>query len=260
MQRKTGAEPCRSAKMLMEREMRAVRSLALTAGVSKWHPASLMLFDTLARGDQRSRQDVAPGAVWLKAWLTGEEQLALVARCRQILDGPAGAYVPTVRGGGKMHVRMSCLGRHWNAMTYQYGPTRADHDDAAVPPVPDDWARLAGRAAAEAGFEFVPDLCIVNAYGEDGRMGLHQDKDESAQSIEGGVPIVSVSLGDAARFQFGGFRRRDTVDTLRLESGDVFVFGGASRLRYHGVSRILPGTAPSGLGLTGRINLTFRKY
>jgi DNA alkylation damage repair protein AlkB len=220
-----------------------------------------MLFDTLAPGDGASRQEIAPGAVWLRHWLSESGQQALVVRCREILDGPAGGYVPTVRGGGKMHVRMACLGRHWNAMTYRYGPTRDDYDHAEVPPVPDDWAQLAQRAAAEAGFEFVPDLCILNDYGEDGRMGLHQDKDESAQSIESGVPIVSVSLGDTARFQFGGFRRRDRVDTLLLESGDVFVFGGASRLRYHGVSRILPGTAPAALGLaTGRINLTFRKY
>ena len=240
--------------------MGTLRSLASAASVPKWHAAGLMLFDTLAPGDGPARQVIAPGAVWLKRWLSGPEQQALVTRCHEILDGPAGAYVPTVRGGGKMHVRMACLGRHWNAMTYRYGPTRDDYDHAEVPPVPDDWAQLAGRAAAEAGFEFVPDLCILNAYGEDGRMGLHQDKDESAQSIESGVPIVSVSLGDTARFQFGGFRRRDRVDTLLLASGDVFVFGGPARLRYHGVSRILPGTAPPTLGLAGRLNLTFRKY
>jgi alkylated DNA repair protein (DNA oxidative demethylase) len=71
---------------------------------------------------------------------------------------------------------------------------------------------------------------------------------------------VSISLGDTARFLFGGVRRRDPVETLLLESGDAFVFGGAARLRYHGVSRILPATAPSDLGLTGRYNLTFRQY
>jgi alkylated DNA repair protein (DNA oxidative demethylase) len=91
-------------------------------------------------------------------------------------------------------------------------------------------------------------------------MGLHQDKDESAASIESGAPVVSVSLGDSARFLFGGTRRRDPVETLRLESGDVFVFGGPARLRYHGVTRILPGSAPPALGLEGRFNLTFRQY
>jgi DNA oxidative demethylase len=91
-------------------------------------------------------------------------------------------------------------------------------------------------------------------------MGLHQDKDESAQSIAAGLPVVSVSLGDTARFLFGGTRRRDPVDTRLLESGDAFVFGGPARLRYHGVSRIIPGTAPPELALTGRLNLTFRQY
>jgi alkylated DNA repair protein (DNA oxidative demethylase) len=69
-----------------------------------------------------------------------------------------------------------------------------------------------------------------------------------------------VSLGDIARFLFGGARRRDPVQALRLESGDAFVFGGPARLRYHGVSRIVPGTAPPALGLAGRFNLTFRQY
>ena len=72
-------------------------------------------------------------------------------------------------------------------------------------------------------------------------MGLHQDKDESAQSLAAGVPVVSISLGDTARFLFGGVRRRDPVETLLLESGDAFVFGGPARLRYHGVSRIAAG-------------------
>jgi len=91
-------------------------------------------------------------------------------------------------------------------------------------------------------------------------MGLHQDKDESAESLSAGVPVVSVSLGDTARFQLGGWRRRDPVESYLLESGDVFVFGGPSRLRYHGVTRILPASGPPALGLDGRFNLTFRKY
>lgn len=202
----------------------------------------------------------APGVTWLEHYLSLDEQQALAARCRAILDGPAGAYVPTVRGGGKMRVRMVCLGRHWNPLTYRYEATRADYDDAPVPPVPEDFARLASRIAREAGFEFRPDICLINEYGADGRMGLHQDKDESRASIEAGSPVVSISLGSAARFLFGGLRRRDPVETLLLESGDAFVFGGPARLRYHGVSRIIPGTAPAALGIDGRINLTFRQY
>jgi alkylated DNA repair protein (DNA oxidative demethylase) len=184
----------------------------------------------------------------------------LTARCLEIVDGPAGAYVPTVRGGGKMHVRMVCLGRHWNPLTYGYEATRADHDGAPVPPVPEDCAALASTIARETGFAFQPDICLINVYDADGRMGLHQDKDEGRDSIEAGLPVVSISLGATARFLFGGLRRRDPVEMLLLESGDAFVFGGPARLRYHGVSRIIPGTAPPGLGIDGRLNLTFRRY
>jgi alkylated DNA repair protein (DNA oxidative demethylase) len=216
------------------------------------------LFPEIVR--ERDRVDVAPGAVWLKAWLPLDEQQALVARCRELIDGPAGAYVPTVRGGGKMHVRMCCLGRHWNPLTYTYGPTRADHDGAPVPPVPAEWVERVSRLAADAGFDLRPDIALINFYADDGRMGVHQDKDESPASIGAGLPVVSISLGDTARFLFGGLRRREPVETLMLESGDVFVFGGPARLRYHGVSRIISGTAPRELRMEGRFNLTFRQF
>jgi alkylated DNA repair protein (DNA oxidative demethylase) len=159
-----------------------------------------------------------------------------------------------------MHVRMLCLGRHWNGRTYRYEPTRSDYDQREVPPLPDFLRDLARELAAAAGMMIDPDLCILNYYDADGRMGLHQDKDESAESLAAGIPVVSVSLGDTARFLFGGTRRRDPVETLALESGDVFVFGGPARLRYHGVSRIIPGTAPPEIGLHGRFNLTFRQF
>jgi DNA alkylation damage repair protein AlkB len=105
-----------------------------------------------------------------------------------------------------------------------------------------------------------PDLCILNYYDADGRMGLHQDKDESAASLAAGLPVVSLSLGDTARFLFGGVKRNDPVESRPLASGDAFVFGGPARLRYHGVSRIIKDTAPPELELAGRFNLTFRQY
>jgi DNA alkylation damage repair protein AlkB len=203
---------------------------------------------------------VAPGAVWLKNWLSLDDQVKLAGRCREILDGPSGGYTPTVRGGGKMRVRMTCLGRHWNPLTYTYESTRADHDGAPVGPVPDDWVALASSLARDAGFVCRPDICLINFYGADGRMGLHQDKDESAASLESGQPVVSISLGDTARFLFGGLKRREPVETLLLESGDAFVFGGPARLRYHGVSRIVPNTSPPAVCSDGRFNLTFRQY
>ena len=219
---------------------------------------SRSLLDPLDR--ERERTEVAPGAIWLKQWLGLDEQQAIAARARALVDGPAGGYVPTVRGGGTMHVRMLCLGRHWNAQTYAYEATRTDYDNAPVAPLPAEWGALASRVAADAGFTFEPDLCILNFYDASGKMGLHQDKDESAGSIAAGAPVVSISVGDTARFLFGGLRRREPVETLLLESGDAFVFGGAARLRYHGVTRILPGSAPGALPIEGRFNLTFRKY
>jgi DNA oxidative demethylase len=204
--------------------------------------------------------EIAPGAFHLAGYLSIDRQLALVGCCRSLTDSDVPAYVPVVRGGGKMHVRMLCLGRHWNGKTYSYEPTRSDFDGKPVPPLPGELRALAREMAAAAGMSLEPDLCILNDYGADGRMGLHQDKDESDRSIMAGLPVVSVSLGDTARFLFGGTKRRDPVEALRLESGDGFVFGGPARLRYHGVSRILPGTAPPALAMTGRFNLTFRQY
>jgi DNA alkylation damage repair protein AlkB len=204
--------------------------------------------------------EIAPGAFHLERYLTIAEQIAFVDHCRALVDGAVPAYVPIVRGGGKMRVRMLCLGRHWNGKTYQYEETRSDFDGLPVPPLPDDLKSLADRIAASVGMPLDADLCILNYYDADGRMGLHQDKDESRDSIAAGVPVVSVSLGDTARFLFGGPRRRDPVESRLLQSGDAFVFGGPARLRYHGVSRILPRTAPRELALTGRFNLTFRRY
>jgi alkylated DNA repair protein (DNA oxidative demethylase) len=204
--------------------------------------------------------EIAPGAYHVPHYLSIDRQTALVEHCRALMDGAVPAYVPIVRGGGKMHVRMLCLGRHWNAKTYQYEPTRADYDHLPAPALPPDFRLLAQEIGASVGMTIDPDLCILNYYDAEGRMGLHQDKDEGKPSIEAGIPVVSVSLGDTARFLFGGLRRREPIAAIPLESGDAFVFGGPSRLRYHGVSRITPLTAPPELRVTGRYNLTLRQY
>src|SRR2546427_3562490 len=112
-----------------------------------------------------------PGAVHLRHYLPIDRQRALIARCRALLDGAVPAYVPIVRGGGKMHVRMLCLGRHWNGQTYTYETTRSDFDRLPAPPPPDDFKALAQRLAREAGMSFEPDLCHLNYYDAGGRMG-----------------------------------------------------------------------------------------
>jgi DNA oxidative demethylase len=204
--------------------------------------------------------EIAPGAFHLNRFLPVSDQRALVDHCRALVDGAVPAYVPVVRGGGTMHVRMLCLGRHWNGKTYKYEAVRSDFDNLPVPPLPGTFAALAREIARSTGMTLDADLCILNYYDAEGRMGLHQDKDECERSIAAGLPVVSVSLGDTARFLFGGLRRKEPIEARLLESGDAFVFGGPARLRYHGVSRIVPGTAPPELGLTGRFNLTFRQY
>ena len=206
------------------------------------------------------RTEIAPGAWHFRHYLTDVDQGAIATECLELGAREAGFYTPIVRGGHPMSVRMLCLGRHWNARTYSYGQVRTDIDGRPVPALPPDLAGRAARAARDAGFDFMPDACIVNWYGPESRMGLHQDKDESRESLLAGTPVVSFSVGDSARFLFGGLRRKDPVEKILLESGDVFVFGGASRLRYHGITRILPGTAPPHLGFEGRLNLTFRKF
>jgi len=205
-------------------------------------------------------RDVVPGAVHLPRRLSAGEQHAVADLCLRLGRDEAGFYRPVARGGHPMSVQMLCLGRHWNALRYQYEAVRSDVDQRPVPALPDELRVLAQTIGEEAGFTFQPDVCIVNLYGDGSRMGLHRDQDETAESLARGAPVVSLSIGDTARFLFGGLRRRDPVDVVWLESGDAFVFGGPARLRYHGVTRILPGSGPADIGVAGRLNLTFREY
>lgn len=200
-----------------------------------------------------------PGLSLYQGFISTEHQRELWAACRSLADGAIPMYQPIVRGGKKMSVGMLCLGRHWNALTYTYEPSRSDYDKLPAPPIPPAFVEIASSAAERAGYTFVPDICIMNFYSAESRMGVHQDKDESPETLAAGVPIVSASIGDAARFVVGGLNRKDPTRPLILRSGDVLVMGGPSRLRFHGVTRILPGTAPEHTG-PGRFNLTFRQW
>ena len=120
--------------------------------------------------------------------------------------------------------------------------------------MPAPFLRLAKDAAAEAGFEsFAPDACLINRYEIGARLSLHQDKDESDYT----APIVSVSLGLPATFLFGGMKRSDKTQKIPVAHGDVVVWGGPARLRFHGVLALKAGAHPLLGGY--RINLTFRK-
>ncbi len=204
--------------------------------------------------------EIYPGTTLLRGYLSSNAQKELARKCVEIGAQPAGFYKPLVRGGAYMSIKMVCLGRHWNAKTYKYEATRSDYDGLPVQELSEDLKDLARLAAREAGMSIEPDICLINCYPEGGRLGLHQDKDERAETIEAGIPVVSFSLGDTAKYLIGGLRRKDPLKRVLLESGDALVMGGPSRLRYHGVSGILAGTAPKELGIQGRFNLTFRQY
>jgi alkylated DNA repair protein (DNA oxidative demethylase) len=136
---------------------------------------------------------------------------------------------------------------------YRYSPDDPQSGES-WPSMPGAFARLARDAAAAAGFvDFAPDACLVNRYAPGAKLSLHQDRDEKDFS----QPIVSVSLGLPATFLFGGLRRSDKQLRVPLMHGDVVVWGGPARLRYHGVLPLKEGAHPLLGGY--RINLTFRK-
>lgn len=204
------------------------------------------------------RSEPGPGAVHVPGWLTLGQQRWIVRRFGEWTSGPVPIRSARVRGH-EMSVRTVCLGWHWQP--YRYTREATDVNGARVLPFPDWMARLGRRALRETGYPdaeveaYAPDTALVNLYDDEARMGMHQDKDERSLA-----PVVSLSIGDACTFRFGNTESRNRPYTdLRLGSGDLFVFGGASRLAYHGVTRVHPSTAPEGCGLdAGRINITMR--
>lgn len=206
------------------------------------------------RGPERP----GPGAVLLPGWLTLDQQQWLVARFREWTAGPVPIRAAKVRGH-EMSVRTVCLGWHWQP--YRYTREATDVNGERVLPFPDWMVRLGRRALADTGHSdeqvaaYTPDTALANFYDDAARMGMHQDRDEKSLA-----PIVSLSIGDTCTFRFGNTENRGRPYTdLSLRSGDLFVFGGASRLAYHGVTRVHPSTAPEGCGLdSGRINITMR--
>jgi alkylated DNA repair protein (DNA oxidative demethylase) len=159
-------------------------------------------------------------------------------------------------GGFVMSVAMTnCGAAGWVTDRTGYRYDRNDPETGKPwPEMPDSFLRLAAKAAAEAGYEnFMPDACLINRYEPGARLSLHQDKNER----DFANPIVSVSLGLPAVFQFGGLKRTDPVARYALRHGDVAVWGGPSRLSYHGVQTVKEGLHPK-LGRV-RINLTLRR-
>jgi len=201
-----------------------------------------------------SQEEMAEGAVLLRGFV-GDSEAELIAELRKIVATAPFRQMVTP-GGHQMSVAMTnCGNAGWVTDSRGYCYSADDPETGqAWPAMPPLLRELAGRAAGRAGFAgFAPDVCLINRYVPGARMSLHQDKDE----LDFTAPIVSVSLGLPAIFLFGGLKRSDKPRRFRLEHGDVAVWGGPSRLFFHGVAPLADGEHP----LTGRqrLNLTFRK-
>ncbi|XP_077236437.1 DNA N(6)-methyladenine demethylase ALKBH1C-like [Tasmannia lanceolata] len=215
-----------------------------------------------------------PGMFLLKNYISHSGQVKIIERCRELGLGSGGFR------RFKLHLMMMCLGRIWDPQGFY--KDRFDKTGVEVPSIPSEFKHLV-KGAIETCHAFLkhkskfcspenilpgmsPDICIVNFYKRSGKLGFHQDKDESKESIRKGLPVVSFSIGESAEFLYGFDRHESKAKKVLIKSGDVLIFGGKSRLLFHGVPRILLDSAPrrlleeTNLLPGGRLNLTFRQY
>ena len=201
-----------------------------------------------------AKDDLAAGAVLLRAFALHDDSALLGAL--SVITAAAPFRHMITPGGFRMSVAMTnCGALGWVTDRTGYRYAAIDPESGRPwPCMPTVFSNLAKDAAARAGFDdFHPDSCLINRYDPGARLSMHQDKNER----DYGQPIVSVSLGLPATFLFGGIRRNDRALRVPLRHGDVVVWGGPARLRYHGVAALKEGRH----ALVGdqRINLTFRK-
>ena len=200
------------------------------------------------------REPLEEGAVLLRGFASARAP-GLLDDVARIAQAASFRHLVT-RGGYTMSVAMTncgCVGWVSDRSGYRYDPVDPE-TGRPWPVMPASFVDLATSAAAEAGFaDYDPDACLINRYAAGAKLGLHQDRDEN----DAWAPIVSVSLGLPAVFLWGGKSRTDSLRRIRLEHGDVVVWGGPARFIYHGVAPLKAGEHP----MTGdaRINLTFRK-
>lgn len=201
-----------------------------------------------------ARLSPGPGLLHVPGFLdrVGQERLRDALLAAMEVAPPFQPRMP--RTGKPFSVRMTNCGTlGWVSDReggYRYQPTHPETGDS-WPAIPDDliraWRELANHPHA-------PEACLVNLYGSGAKMGLHQDRDEQALD----APVLSLSLGDTAIFRIGGTRRGEATRSIRLGSGDAFVFGGPARLVFHGIDRVLAGSSTL-LSEGGRINCTLRR-
>ncbi|WP_273728445.1 DNA oxidative demethylase AlkB [Brucella gallinifaecis] len=201
-----------------------------------------------------TREKLADGAVLLRGFALAKE--VEIIRAIQAVENDSPFRNMTTPGGFRMSVAMTNCGSYgWVSDRKGYRYSAIDPEtEKPWPSLPEAFCDLAERASAEVGYsDFSPDACLINRYEPGAKMSLHQDKDEKDFTN----PIVSVSLGLPATFQFGGLQHTDPVRKFVLHHGDVVVWGGPSRLFYHGILKLKDGEHPQ-LG-RNRYNLTFRK-
>jgi alkylated DNA repair protein (DNA oxidative demethylase) len=196
-----------------------------------------------------------PGFRLLPGFLDAARQRELMAQVQAVLDAAPPYHATMPKSGQKMSVAMTNAGAlGWYTdkdRGYRYIAQHPDTGQAwpAIPDIAlDVWRSVTAPDAPE------PEACLINLYREAAKMGLHQDRDEA----DFAVPVVSISLGDEALFRLGGTSRKGSTRSFKLSSGDVLVLGGAARLAFHGIDRVIGGTSrlvPGG----GRINLTLRR-
>src|ERR1700724_1099354 len=208
---------------------------------------------TMAKLANRTNCPGQSGLLLRPGYLDPSRQKELLAALQRIFEA-APLFTPRMpRSGRPFTVRMSnCGPLGWvsDEAGYRYQPT-PPVTGRPWPPMPD---MLLGIWNDLARYPSPPEACLINFYGPTAKMGLHQDRDEENFA----APVVSLSLGDSCLFRIGGTKRSDPTRSIRLSSGDAVVLGGDTRLAFHGVDRILPGTStllPEG----GRINLTMRR-
>lgn len=243
-----------------------------------------------------SARRIIAGAVLLPGALDGELGRSIVAEVRRLGAGKAGFYRPTFKDGAKLHCRIMCLGKHWNNRTNRYEGRRSDHDGLPVQGISEGLHRLSQRLVALASHRdaevvgargdgsYEPDLALCNFYRPGEKMGMHQDKSESAASLADGVPVVSMSFGCDAVFVIrevkggavlkGGGAEAGSGPAagasssaslgrearVRLRHGDALVLGGPARMCLHGVAEIVAGSQPADCDLaSGRLNVTVRQ-
>tara|TARA_R110000868_G_scaffold19481_1_gene83772 strand:- start:3706 stop:4356 length:651 start_codon:yes stop_codon:yes gene_type:complete len=206
--------------------------------------------------DNHSAPPILPeGVIYRPKALIGHEK-PLTSALKGVLAAAPPSQART-RGGGLTSAAMTNCGRvgWWSdARGYRYQAQRPD-TGASWPPIPSEFFAAVREVMAKTPWPaFNPDACLINSYGPGTKMGLHQDRDEKDFS----QPILTVCLGDDADFLVGGFSRADKVVSFVVSSGDVLIMGGASRMRFHGIRKIYPGTSTIS-DIAGRYSLTFRK-